>query len=217
MTNEPWFQDASWVRAAFPGALGPEAAEVAQLLPPYDDPWGASAFTATATAHAVPFALEGEMLAFPSRIYHGALPADTSFVISLSPVVAACAYTRHHDGHVRQRALQTLLRGPSAMAPWVVPYVVKLVDEYVVEIVEDVAAFLTEVDVEGSPQQRAYGRVLVQNPEMLRLLRARASSYWDCYYRRRYRRLEEYPGHRLALALSRAAAFEGAPWPPPRP
>jgi hypothetical protein len=133
------------------------------------------------------------------------------------PDLTDLADTRHHDGHVRQKALRTLLDGPCALQPWVVPYVVKLVDEYVVEIVDDVATFLTEVDVEGSPQQRAYGRVLAQNPEMLRLLRARATSYWDCCYRRRHRRLEEYPGHRLALALSRAAAFEGAPWPPPRP
>ncbi len=215
MTSDPWFQDASWVRAAFPSALRPDATEVAQVLPPYDNPWGASIFTAT--SHTVPVALDGEMVAFPYRIYHGVLPGDISFAMSLSPVVAACAYTRHHDGHVRQKALQRLLYGPWALAPWVVPYVVKLVDEYVVEIVEDIAAFLTEVDVEGSPQQRAYGRVLAQNPEMLRLLRARAASYWDCYYRRRYRRLEDYPGHRLALALSRAAAFEGARRPPPRP
>lgn len=215
MTNEAWFQDASWVVAAFPAALRPDATEVAQVLPPHDNRWGPSTYTATSdTVHVV---LDGEVLAFPTRIYHGVLPADTSFVMSLSPVVTACAYTRHHDGHVRQRALRMLLDGPCALQPWAVPYVVKLVDEYVVEIVDDVATFLTEVDVQGSPQQRAYGRVLAQNPEMLRLLRARATSYWDCYYRRRHPRLEDYPGHRLALALSRAAAFEGAPWPPPRP
>lgn len=214
MTNEPWFQDASWVGAAFPAALRPDAAEVAQALPPRDNPWGPS--TDTATSQTVPVVVDGEVLAFPRRIYHAVLPADTSFAMPLASVVAACAYTRHHDGHVRQEALRTLLAGPCALAPWVVPYVVKLVDEYVVEIVEDVAAFLTEVDVQGSPQQRAYGRVLAQNPEMLRLLRARSISYWDCYYRRRHRRLEEYPGHRLAVALTRAAAFEGAQWPPPR-
>ncbi|MGW6128482.1 hypothetical protein ACWFNE_00515 [Cellulomonas sp. NPDC055163] len=152
MTNEPWFQDASWVRAAFPVGLRPDAAEVAQALPPPDNPWGASTYTATPDT--VPVVLDGEVLAFPSRIYHGVLPADTSFVMSLSPAVTACAYTRHHDGHVRQRALRTLLDGPWALQPWVVPYVVKLVDEYVVEIVDDVAAFLTEVDVEVSPQQR---------------------------------------------------------------
>ncbi|GEA79676.1 hypothetical protein [Cellulomonas uda] len=215
MTNEPRFQDASWVRAAFPAALRPVAAEVARALAPQVDPRIGSAYTAS--PHIVPVQLDGESIAFPYRIYHGILPADTSFVMTLSPVVAACAYTRHHDGHVRQKAVRTLLDGRCALQPWVVPYVVKLVDEYVVEIVEDVAAFLTEVDVEGSPQQRTYGRVLAQNPEMLRLLRARAASYWDCYYRWRYRRLEEYPGRRLALALSRAAALEKASWPPPRP
>lgn len=201
------------MRAAFPAALRPDAAEVAQVLPPNDGPWS----TLTATSDTVRVALDGEVIAFPSRIYHGVLATEPSFVLSLSPVVAACAYTRHHDGYVRQEALRTLLDGPCALEPWVVPYVVKLADEYVVEIVEDVAAFLTEVDVEGSAQQRAYGRVLAQNPEMLRLLRARVISYWDCYHRRRHRRLEDYPGHRLARALTRAAAYEGAPWPPPRP
>lgn len=212
VTEQHWVTDASWVLAAFPAGLRADVAEVAHALPPSPLPSDVTALLGRTTV-----TLDGESLTLPSRVYHGLLPADARFSSSLSPSVAACAYTRHHDGRVRQRALRTLLDGPDALEPWVVPYVVKLADEYVVEIVEDVAAFLVDVDVEGTPQQRAYGRVLAQNPEMLRLLRARVVSYWDCYYRRRLPRLEDYPGHRVALALSRGAAFEGAPWPPPRP
>ncbi|NKY39261.1 hypothetical protein [Cellulomonas septica] len=206
MAHEQQATDASWILSAFPAALRAEAAEVAHALPPSPFPWS----TLPASSDTTSVVLDKETVTLPGRIYHDALPPDTPFTRLLSPVVAACAYTRHHDGYVRQRSLRTLLRGPSALEAWVVPYVVKLVDEYVVEIVADVAAFLTEVDVEGSPQQRAYGRVLAQNPEMLRLLSARVSSYWDCYHRRRHPRLEDYPGRRLARAFSRAAKLEQA-------
>lgn len=193
-----------WILRAFPVALRPEAAEVAAALPP-------SQF---APVDSVEVWVDGETLAIPGRIYNDVAHVDDAPSSSRARLMAACAYTRHHDGRVRQRAVRTVLATPAAASQaWVVPYVVLLVGEYVVEIVDDIAGALTELGIEGSTQQRTYGSVLAANPELFRLTQARTASYWDCYYRRRYPRFEDYPGRRLADALARAAAFS-TPAPP---
>src|SRR5213078_2080778 len=115
---------------------------------------------------------------------------------------------RHHEGWTRQRSVRRIVGAP---LPWVVPFVVALVGEYVIEIVEDVARGLPEVGRAGSAQQQAYGAFLAANPELLRLTQARVVSYWDCYYRRDYPRIHDYPGHRLAAALTQAATITAQP------
>jgi hypothetical protein len=201
----------SWVLGAFPRALHPDAAEVAGAL---ERP---SVSSGGATLGAVDVVVvDGEVLTIPYRVYCNVAPADRPFVMPRAHEVADCVRTRHHDGWVRQDAVRRLLAGPSGLLPWVVPYVVQLVGEYVVEIIDDIAEALTEVDVEGSAQQRAYGRVLADNPELLRLTRARSISYWSCYYRGRHHRLAEHPGHRLAEAFARAAALAEPREPRPR-
>lgn len=188
--------DASWVRAAFPSTLRAVADEVAAVVVP-----GQSHAPVSVTEVVV----GDELVLIPHRLYDD-VSLSARFGTGRAATVAACLRTRHHDGRVRQRAVRELLAGDAALEPWVVPYVVLLVGEYVVEIVEDVAAALTDLDVDGSVQRRAYGRALAQNPELVRLTSARAVSYWDCYYRARYPQLDAYPGRRLAEALARAAA-----------
>ncbi|WP_156374161.1 hypothetical protein [Cellulomonas sp. Leaf334] len=80
--------------------------------------------------------------------------------------MAAAVHTRSHDGWVRQRALRRLLSAP-VVAPWMTPFVVQLVGEYVVQIVDDIAEALPDVGVPGSVHQAAFGRYLVENPEVL--------------------------------------------------
>ncbi|KQR12116.1 hypothetical protein ASF78_13185 [Cellulomonas sp. Leaf334] len=67
---------------------------------------------------------------------------------------------------MRQRALRRLLSAP-VVAPWMTPFVVQLVGEYVVQIVDDIAEALPDVGVPGSVHQAAFGRYLVENPEVL--------------------------------------------------
>jgi hypothetical protein len=81
-----------------------------------------------------------------------------------------CLYTRHHDGYVRQRNLDQVVSAPEA---WVVPYVVQLVGEYVVEIIEVIAAALPQLTVRGSPQRALYGRFAADNPAFIDLTAAR--------------------------------------------
>ena len=189
MTTGPWIYE------AFPGALRADVAKVAGAVPPSSlAPVGRFAVT-----------VDGEALTIPHRIYSDVAPCGAILEEPLVRAIAACLYTRHHDGRVRQRAVRALLTGPSAAAPWVVPYVVQLVGEYVVEVIDEMAGLLTELDVGGSTQQGTYGRVLAANPEFMRLTRCRVVSYWNLGYRRRYPRLQDYPEYRLVEALTDAA------------
>lgn len=167
--------------AAFPAALRTDAVEVAQAMP-------VARLPATR-----PFAVgvEGEPVVIPYRLYN---PEPTSAVVeTLSPTqrtMLACLYTRHHDGHVRQRYLR---RVAEEVHPWVAPFVVQLVGEYVVEIVSAVREYLVGIEVPGSCLRLVYGRFARENRAFLDLTYQRAASYWDCYYRNLYAARRYYP------------------------
>ncbi len=99
-------------------------------------------------------------------------------------VAAACLLTRSTDGYLRQRALRRIV---SIQEPWTLPYVVLLLGEYVVEIAQDILKTLPEFD------QRLCIRFVQENRPLMRLLRARAASYWNCYYRPDYPEQRDYP------------------------
>lgn len=109
----------------------------------------------------------------------------------------ACLYTRHHDGFVRQRALQRVLASDET---WTIPFVVQLLGEYVIEICEDIRRY-AETDL---PQRLEMIRELqtfaADNHGFIVLTRQRATSYWQSYYRRPHLYRDSYPGL-LALAM----------------
>ena len=81
---------------------------------------------------------------------------------------------------------------------WAVPFVVQLIGEYVVEIVEAVRAGLPAVNKE------TYGEFVRENPQFMATTKRRVVSYWDCYYRVRYPDIRTYPG---SLAIEEVAGM----------
>ncbi len=81
-------------------------------------------------------------------------------------LILDCLLTRHHDGFVRQRAASRIL---PADRPWVAPFVVHLIGEYVVEIVAAIAAELAVGDVRLA-LYRGFAR---ENQGLIALVRAR--------------------------------------------
>ncbi len=177
--------------SAFPPQLAPHARQVAEALPP-------SRFGPVGQWSAT---LDGGPVTIPRRIYADPIGSVARTWDPTARLLASCLYTRHHDGYVRQ---QNLRRITGSLEPWVLPFVVHLVGEYVVEIVQDIADALCGLETEGSAQRRAYAAFVAANPELLRLIDARAASYWDCYYRRPFRRVDDYPGRQVARALARS-------------
>ncbi len=183
--------------SAFPAALHADAAAALATMPPAD----------FHHAHAFAVKLDGEHLEIPYRIYNPEPPSDRVAGLTVTQqTVLQCLYTRHHDGFVRQRYVQQAIGSPNA---WVVPFVVQLVGEYVIEIILAIRDALSDLDVPGSTQQALYGRFLAENPAFLELTSQRVASYWNCYYRSHYFIRADYPGFRLLSSL-RAAALQHA-------
>lgn len=95
-----------------------------------------------------------------------------------------CLRTRSTDGYERQAALRHIL---PLNEPWSIPFVVLLAGEYVVEIIYDILSSMPMLNSE------AYIEFVRENRGMMRLLRSKANSYWDCYYRT-YPNRSAYPG-----------------------
>jgi hypothetical protein len=148
------------------------------------------------------FHVDGERIAIPARVYIDTV--DPSVIATLpeaQQAIIGCIYTRHHHGYTRQRWLRRVL---AQEYPWVVPFVVQLAGEYVVEIVVDIVQGRPDLSDPMSPSGALYGAFLAMNPSFWHLTRQRAASYWDCYYRGRYLRREDYPAFRLLDQLERA-------------
>ena len=178
---------------AFPANLAADVSAVTEILP----------HARLHPSGAYNVRVQGEHLSIPYRLYNpepdGDLPGR------LSPVQASilhCIYTRHHDGHVRQHHLSQVIE---AADPWIMPFVIQLIGEYVLDIVITIKDGLADLDQPGSATHLAYGQFVADNPSFLFLTSQRVASYWDCYYRNRFPH-RYYPGRILIDSLRDAAA-----------
>ncbi|MFC4010818.1 hypothetical protein ACFOY2_26560 [Nonomuraea purpurea] len=158
---------------AFPTALAADVRAVVQTLPE-SRLQPAGSFTAW---------IQGEHITIPYRLYNPVPADDLSGLPAVQAKVLHCLYTRHHDGHIRQRHLSQI---SDATDPWIVPFVVQLIGEYVLDIMITIKRGLTDIDQPGTPHHQAYGRFIAANPDFLFLTSQRVASYWNCYYRNRF-------------------------------
>jgi outer membrane protein assembly factor BamB len=192
------------LRSAFPASLALAVTRVAARL-------GAPGIIPSADAHHV--VVGGEALAIPCRVYFDPeCLAGSEALPAVERLVLMCIFTRHHDGHVREAALRAIV---GHAEPWVAPFVVLLLGEYVIEIAEVIKSNLPSL----APD--TYAGFVAANPEVMAVTRQRATSYWSCYYRHRFPNRSgftslEVLGHLEALATSLAPADRGAGAPPRR-
>ncbi len=130
--------------------------------------------------------VRGERLVFPYRI--NCHRDDIDLALSNSSgdtrVLALCMGTRHCDGHVREDSLRQLI---AIDRPWLTPFVVQLLGEYVIEIVELITSSIPQLNAGH------LGAFVEDNPAFMAKTRRRAVSYWDCYHRARFPTLQSYP------------------------
>ncbi|MFJ5678284.1 hypothetical protein [Streptomyces sp. NPDC093097] len=188
--------------AAFPSRLAGDVRSVLAVMP-------------VATFSPVgpfPVEVQGETVTIPSRIYHGEPDAGMERPLTgTQQLILHCLYSRHGDGRVRQRRLGQIV---ASSEPWVAPFVVQLIGEYVVEILEEIREGLPGLDVPGSSQRVLYGEFITRNPSFFARTERRVVSYWSCYYRWKYPVFGTYPGSILAEVFRSAASEQvGVPWP----
>jgi hypothetical protein len=119
-------------------------------------------------------------------------------------MILHCIYTRHHDGFVRQHHVESLM---ASRESWVVPFVIRLLGEYVVEIVNVIYEGL-KLDDPASSVRRQYGSFVIENRDLLAQVRGRAASYWDRYYRDDYPQWRSYPGIKSIRAVQRFVDYD---------
>lgn len=135
--------------------------------------------------------VSGDEVTIPSRIYNP-VRARLGLFRTTNTLISDCLYSRHHDGIVRQRSLVSLLRTDEE---WVVPFVLQLLGEYVIQIL---SVLRSAQEVLGHPQ---YSEFTSQNPEFVARTKSRIVSYWDCYYRDEFPTISQYPGYLVAERL----------------
>ncbi len=161
---------------AFPSNVAPLAHEAASELTPFvDDTYRQNSDALNVT---------GKMVAIPRRLHFVGLSACKDGLGNFS-LASRCLITRSTDGYLRQQALRSIIDHQSV---WIAPFVLILLGEYVVEIVKDIRDALPALD------QSVYANLIRENQQAVQLLRERAISYWDAYYRQRYRDKQDYPG-----------------------
>ena len=133
--------------------------------------------------------LSGEKITLPYRIY---LSDDLSFsnkMTARQERIYHCICSRNHNGYVRQKHIEALL--DSDPPEWAMPYIIKICDEYVNEILEVVYYKLREKDC------GKYKALCALNFDNIRIGHARMISYWNEFYRCECDRYKYYIGRRL--------------------
>jgi hypothetical protein len=174
----------------FPGELHDDVRAVADVMDPPRHVMSAGGERVS---------VQGETVTIPYRIHNPELP-DGSLrrLTERRRLIAGCVYSRHNDGHVREAACAQITESAE---PWVVPYVIRLLGEYVVEI----SALILERLAAGSFfTTDAYAQFVRENRNFVNLTEQRAISYWSCYYRNAYARTD-YPAL-MALDMLRQGA-----------
>jgi len=127
-----------------------------------------------------PFEISVEMnaLVIPMRIYTNESQLDELRGLSeIQKEIIYCYFSRHCDGFVRARCLKGIIQSNNL---FVIPYIVQLLGEYVIEIIEFIYENREQIN---SSNLIAY---INENPRHYEVTRQRVYSYWDCFYRGEY-------------------------------
>jgi hypothetical protein len=110
-----------------------------------------------------------------------------------------CIYLLHHDGYIRQERLERLL-SRDTHEYFIMPYIFKLLGEYIIEILDILDQYLDDRMV------WLYLKFIAENPFYARQTKDRMISYWDVYYRWSgyHYRLEEYVGWKIFHRIKEA-------------
>lgn len=157
--------DGSLLAEAFPSKYRPSSAKgseaVAHLLAPRQ--WTERFLVR----------VEDETVSIPTRLHFASEdiplpPSDSAWRF------ARALQSRSNDGFQRQRAARDLM---DSLEPWYAPFIVALLGEYVVQILDDIDTALTPEKIE------TLGQFIAQNEVFWQTTKRRVTSYWNVYYR----------------------------------
>ena len=176
--------------AAFPFERRAAAEEAAQALKPFVDP--------SYRQSSVQAQILGRNVSIPRRIHFlPGLDLRKSSDRDKRWLAIHCLCTRSTDGFLRQQMLRAILPGTDPVA---IPFIALLAGEYVVEIINDIVLALPTMD------HATYANFVRENRPLMLTLKAKATSYWDCFYREQFPQRSNYPGLAFLHEIERWAA-----------
>ncbi len=133
--------------------------------------------------------LSGEKIAIPYRIYVTDKLILPDQLTERQQMIYHCIFSRSYDGYVRQKHIEALL--DSDPPEWVLPYIIKICDEYIKEILEAVYLRLKDKNCEK------YKALCQLNFDTFKRGHSRMISYWNEFYRYECYRYNDYIGKKL--------------------
>lgn len=172
--------------SAFPNCLREKLNQVIEILP--NDTF--NNVSITTSDDIIVYALADSKLKIPYRMYLLDV-ADTEYekLSKIQRQILCCIYTRSCNGYLREKYLRKLL--DMSFELWVIPFIVKLCDEYVLEILEIIYDKLKERD------NTDIQRFCLMNKVSIRKSYSRMISYWNEYYRGYEFDFRKYVGRKL--------------------
>lgn len=171
---------------AFPSGLRENLNKVIEALP--NNTFNNVPFATS--DNTIAYTLENQVVDIPYRMYLLDIAgAEYEKLSQTQKQILCCIYTRSCDGYVREKYLRKLLDMP--IEQWVIPFVVKLCDEYVIEILEIIYDKLKErdnADIQG---------FCLRNKVAISKSYSRMISYWNEFYRGYELNFRRYIGRKL--------------------
>ncbi len=140
----------------------------------------------------ITYLLDGQYINFPYRVYFLEMENDVfEKMSSKEKMIVNCIYSRSCDGFIREKHIRNLLS--TEFPDWAVPYIFKVCDEYVVEILQMVYDNLKDKNAESIK------RFCANNPTPFCKSYNRMVSYWNEFYRCDCYRYKNYIGRKLFI------------------
>ncbi|MEG0472482.1 MAG: hypothetical protein RR588_09120 [Solibacillus sp.] len=133
---------------------------------------------------------QNKVIRFPYRTYYIDIPDEVIENLSQrQKMILHCIYSRSCDGFVRQKHIYSLLQ--MDYEAWAIPYIVKICDEYVVEILEMTYDVLKEQDTERI-KEFCHENIVSFCKSYNRMI-----SYWNEFYQYKHTNFQKYIGRKL--------------------
>lgn len=176
----------SIVRSAFPSQLADEVPDIVRHLSVMPHGGEGAVFNVM---------VSGEVISIPERVYFHPERYRREGLAEIQSDMIDCLHTRNSDGFVRETALRAI---SNLNAAWVVPFVLRLAGDHVVEILHAIYDRRSELD------RVAYRQFTDANPAFSAITTSRIISYWNAYHRRSTPTRADYVGVRLMPYLGLA-------------
>jgi len=144
--------------------------------------------------------IEGEVIKIYSRVYFEEPTDVLKKLISKQQSILFCILLCHHNGFIRIKYLKLLMLSDDSYSSYIAPFLIKLLGEYVIEILEFLDANLDHKHLE------LCSKFIKENPLYWQTTRSRVMSYWNAYYRSTYPNFNDYIGSSIVRKIENISA-----------